>query len=120
MCLLRAGAHSGSKDPEVSKFPFAARRQLFESIVLDAKPCQQLLRALLEAVDQSLDTACQQRRTAAAIDGQHHRGLRQHIVQVSLKSLRRLIDLLFTGLTTTVGIERKTDYEGDQHRIDQG
>ena len=119
MRLFGPGPHAGGEDAEIGELPLPAGSELLQPVVLDAEPGQQLLRVLLEAVDQALDTARQQRRAAAAVDGQHDRRFGQHVVDVGLEPLRGLVDLLLARLAPTVGVEGQADDDGDQERVDQ-
>ena len=119
MRLLGAGSHAGGEDAEIGELALPAAGKLLQAVVLDPEPGQQLLRVLLEAVDQTLDTARQQRGAAATVDGEHDRRFGEHVVDVGLEPLGGLVDLLFARFTPPVRVEGQADDDGNQHGVDQ-
>src|SRR5829696_9768471 len=119
MRLFGPGPHARGKDTKIGELALPASRQLLQTVVLDAEPRQELLRVLLEPVNQALDTARQQRGAATTVDGEHDRRFGEHIVDVGLKPLRGLVDLFFARFASPVGVEGQADDGGNQERVDQ-
>ena len=66
MCLLSPGPHTRGENAEIGELPLPATRELLQAVVLDPEPGQQLLRVLLEPIDQSLDVGAMNRKNRSA------------------------------------------------------
>ena len=118
MRLFGPGSHARSEDTEISELALPASRQLLQAIVLDAEPGQELLRVLLEPLDQALHTARQQRGAAATVDGEHDRRFGEHVVDIGLEPLRGQADLFLARFAPPMRVEGQADDNGDQERVD--